>query len=85
MFESENISAVKLRTYSNFFGKYIQYDFTAELEKKLDLVSDGKLNYKNLLQDFWNDFKLHLDKMSELERNEILKTLENLSKTLYQA
>ena len=68
---------------SNFFGKYIQYDFTAELEKKLDLVSDGKLNYKNLLQDFWNDFKLHLDKMSELERNEILKTLENELEDLF--
>ena len=68
---------------SNFFGKYIQYDFTAELEKNLDMVSDGKLNYKNLLQDFWNDFKLHLDKMSELERNEILKTLENELEDLF--
>ena len=68
---------------SNFFGKYIQYDFTAELEKNLDMVSDGKLNYKNLLQEFWNDFKLHLDKMSELERNEILKTLENELEDLF--
>ncbi len=61
---------------NNFFGKYIQYDFSAELEKDLDKVSDGKLNYINLLNDFWNDFKIHLDKMSELEREKINKAIE---------
>ena len=62
---------------NNFFGKYIEYDFTAELEKKLDTVSDGKLNYKKLLEEFWNSFKPHLDKMSNLERDKILEALEN--------
>ena len=62
---------------NNFFGQYIQYDFTAELEKKLDSVSDGKLNYKILLKEFWDGFKIHLDKMSELERDKILEALEN--------
>ena len=62
---------------NNFFGKYIEYDFTAELEKKLDTVSDGKLNYKKLLEEFWDSFKPHLDKMSNLERDKILEALEN--------
>ena len=61
---------------NNFFGKYIEYDFTADLEKQLDKVSDGKLNYKNLLKEFWNGFKPHLNKMSELEREKILEALE---------
>ena len=61
---------------NNFFGQYIEYDFTADLEKKLDKVSDGKLNYKKLLEDFWNGFKPHLNKMSELEREKILEALE---------
>ncbi len=61
---------------NNFFGKYIEYDFTADLEKKLDKVSDGKLSYKKLLEDFWNGFKPHLNKMSELEREKILEALE---------
>ncbi len=61
---------------NNFFGKYIEYDFTADLEKKLDKVSDGKLNYKKLLEEFWNGFKPHLNKMSELERDKILEALE---------
>ena len=62
---------------NNFFGQYIEYDFTADLEKKLDKVSDGKLNYKKLLEEFWNGFKPHLNKMSELERDKILEALEN--------
>ena len=61
---------------NNFFGQYIEYDFTADLEKKLDKVSDGKLNYKKLLEEFWNGFKPHLNKMSELEREKILVALE---------
>ena len=61
---------------NNFFGKYIEYDFTADLEKQLDKVSDGKLNYKNLLKEFWDGFKPHLNKMSELEREKILEALE---------
>jgi DNA topoisomerase-1 len=39
-----------------FFSKYVEYDFTAELEERLDLVSDGSLNWKHLLSDFWRDF-----------------------------
>ena len=62
---------------NNFFGQYIEYDFTADLEKKLDKVSDGKLNYKKLLEEFWDGFKPHLNKMSELERDKILEALEN--------
>ena len=62
---------------NNFFGQYIEYDFTADLEKKLDKVSDGKLNYKKLLEEFWEGFKPHLNKMSELERDKILEALEN--------
>ena len=27
----------------SFFAKYVEYDFTASLEEKLDEISDGKL------------------------------------------
>ena len=40
----------------NFFKKYIEYDFTAGLEEKLDIISAGKLEYTNVLKDFWQDF-----------------------------
>ena len=35
-----------------FFKRYVEYDFTADLEEKLDLISDGKLAWKDVLARF---------------------------------
>ena len=40
----------------SFFTKYVGYDFTADLEEKLDQVSNSEIDWKALLRDFWNDF-----------------------------
>ncbi|WP_262695560.1 type I DNA topoisomerase [Kordiimonas aquimaris] len=40
-----------------FFDRYVQYDFTANLEEKLDFISAGKENWKKVLHDFWSEFK----------------------------
>ena len=40
----------------SFFAKYVGYDFTADLEEKLDQVSNSEIDWKALLRDFWNDF-----------------------------
>ena len=34
---------------NNYFNKYLEYDYTAELEKKLDRISAGEENWKNIL------------------------------------
>jgi len=49
-----------------YFKKYVQYDFTANLEEELDLVSDGKLDWKVALKNFWYDFKKNVDEAMEL-------------------
>jgi DNA topoisomerase-1 len=58
-----------------FFHRYVQYDFTADLEEKLDLVSDGKLDWKQLLRDFWVDFHAAADGMTELRTTQVLDAL----------
>ncbi len=58
-----------------FFHRYVQYDFTADLEEKLDLVSDGKLDWKALLRDFWKDFHAAAEGMTELRVSQVLDTL----------
>ncbi len=40
----------------SFFRRYVEYDFTAALEEKLDLVSAGELDWKALMREFWGDF-----------------------------
>ena len=41
---------------TSFFQRYVEYDFTADLEEKLDEVSAGELDWKQLLRDFWKRF-----------------------------
>ena len=68
----------------NFFKKYIEYDFTAGLEEKLDIISAGKLDYTNVLKDFWQDFSSAISETSELRITQVLDVLdEALSPQLY--
>ncbi|MGE0743011.1 MAG: type I DNA topoisomerase [Hyphomonadaceae bacterium] len=62
----------------NFFGKYVEYDFTADLEEKLDEVSAGDLNWKVLMRDFWRDFNGALGEISDLRITQVLDTLNEV-------
>ena len=59
----------------NFFDRYVEYDFTAALEEKLDEISDGKLAWKDVLRDFWRDFSGHVDETKELRVTDVLDAL----------
>jgi DNA topoisomerase-1 len=68
----------------SFFQKYVEYDFTAALEEKLDEISDGKLAYKVVLRDFWNDFSKAVADIKELRISEVLDALnEELAPLLF--
>ena len=60
-----------------FFRRYVEYDFTAALEEKLDQVSAGELNYKQLLRDFWKDFHAAVDEAGELRTSQVLDALND--------
>ncbi|MBO6902557.1 MAG: type I DNA topoisomerase [Rhizobiaceae bacterium] len=59
----------------SFFEKYVEYDFTASLEQKLDEISDGRLAWKDVLRDFWTDFSGHIDEIKDLRVTEVLDAL----------
>jgi DNA topoisomerase I len=61
----------------NFFRQYVEYDFTAGLEEKLDLVSDDKLAYKELLRDFWSEFAAAIAGTTELRITDVLNALND--------
>jgi DNA topoisomerase-1 len=58
-----------------FFHRYVEYDFTAALEEKLDLVSAGEMEWKQLLRDFWKDFHAAVGEISELRITNVLDAL----------
>ena len=49
----------------NYFGRYVEYDFTAGLEEKLDDVSGGREDWKKLLREFWKDFSEAVDETKD--------------------
>src|SRR4029079_10069014 len=59
----------------SFFEHYVEYDFTASLEEKLDEISDGKLSWKDVLRDFWKDFSGAVADNKELRVTDVLDAL----------
>ncbi|MBZ0068574.1 MAG: type I DNA topoisomerase [Thiobacillus sp.] len=50
------------------FNHYVDYDFTAKLEDKLDDVSNGKRVWSKLLGEFWSEFDGELKAKQDVER-----------------
>jgi DNA topoisomerase-1 len=61
-----------------FFKRYVEYDFTAGLEEKLDLISDHQLDWKEVLRDFWKEFTGAVDETKELRVSDVLEALNEL-------
>ncbi|MEM7397722.1 MAG: type I DNA topoisomerase [Pseudomonadota bacterium] len=62
----------------SFFQRYVEYDFTADLEEKLDLISAGTLQWKDVLRDFWRDFIGAVDDIGDLRITQVLDALNDL-------
>src|SRR5690606_25939747 len=61
----------------NFFRRYVEYDFTAGLEEKLDEISDGKLSWKDVLRDFWREFSGAVDDIKELRITDVIDVMND--------
>ncbi|MCF1742891.1 type I DNA topoisomerase [Paradevosia shaoguanensis] len=62
----------------SFFTRYVEYGFTAGLEEQLDEISDGKLDYKVVLREFWEDFSKATTEIKDLRVSEVLDSLNEL-------
>jgi DNA topoisomerase-1 len=59
-----------------FFPRYVAYEFTAGMEDELDVVSDGRENWKELLAKFWKDFKPKSDEVMLQKPSEVTEALD---------
>lgn len=60
----------------NFFGQYVEYNFTAKLEDQLDEISAGDLEWKKVLGDFWAAFHEAVGKTADLKITDVINALE---------
>ena len=63
---------------TNYFRKYIGYDFTADLENQLDEVSAGNADYKKVLLQFWRDFSAAVAETADLRITEVLEKINDV-------
>jgi len=56
----------------------VEYDFTAELEEKLDDISGGRTNWKSVLREFWTNFSEAVDGTADLRVRQVLDALNDL-------
>ncbi len=67
---------------SNNFHKTINYTFTAEMENQLDEIAAGKLDWKEMITNFYDIFSPTIDKIKKSETS--LKDNESLKRVLGQ-
>jgi DNA topoisomerase-1 len=58
-----------------FFKRYVEYDFTASLEEKLDRISAGEIAWKEVLREFWRDFSASVDGIKDLRVSQVIDML----------
>ncbi len=62
---------------TSFFERYVEYNFTAELENQLDDISGGRIDWKEVLRNFWRDFSDAIDGTKELTVKQVLNALDD--------
>ena len=59
------------------FSKYVDYNFTAELENQLDEITTGKESWIKVLEMFWKDFNQNVIEVKEKRTREVLDLLND--------
>jgi DNA topoisomerase-1 len=75
-FVPEDRGRVVTAFLENFFERYVEYNFTADLENKLDEISDGRLSWQKVLEDFWRDFSAAVAGTKDLSITQVLDALD---------
>ncbi len=59
-----------------FFTRYVDYDFTANLEEELDAIAAGETEWKEALRQFWLDFNRIIGETKDLKISEVIDHLD---------
>ena len=74
-FVAEDRGLVLNQFLINFFGKYVEYSFTAKMESDLDAVSNGEIQWVKILNEFWDSFEKNVNEIKNLEINVVVDTI----------
>ena len=61
-----------------FFMRYVEYDFTADLEEKLDKIANAEIDWREVLRDFWRDFIAAVDQIKDVRLTQVIDALDEM-------
>lgn len=77
-FKPTDVGRIVNKFLTRYFMQYVDYDFTARLEDKLDQVSRGEQEWVPLLRDFWMPFKTLVETTEEtVQRKDVTQEALN--------
>lgn len=65
----------------NYFERYVQPEFTARVEERLDHISNGEIEWKEVLRDFWERFSKTIEESKDIRMSEVLDILDKTLET----
>src|ERR1700682_4788386 len=74
----EDKGRVVVAFLENFFARYVEYDFTADLEEQLDRISNNEISWQQVLRDFWVDFIGAVNEIKDLRVTQVLDALDDM-------
>ncbi len=75
-FHPTDVGRIVNKFLTEHFTKYVDYDFTANLEDQLDAVSRGEKDWIPLMNDFWQPFvKLIGEKEESVQRKDVTQEI----------
>jgi DNA topoisomerase-1 len=77
-FMAEPLGRIVTAFLMSYFERYVEYNFTANLEENLDLIADGERDWKAELRLFWTDFHAKVEESKKLTISDVLVHVEQL-------
>ena len=69
----------------NYFKKFLEYKFTADLENQLDDVAADKAEWKNIVLNFWKDFEFFINEVMGKPNREVIDVInDELSPVIFK-
>lgn len=77
-FTAEALGRIVTAFLMSYFERYVEYNFTANLEENLDKIADGERDWKEELRLFWKDFHAKVEDSKKLTISEVLTHVQEL-------
>jgi DNA topoisomerase-1 len=61
---------------TSFFNRYVDTGFTASLEERLDDISDGRADWRDVMRAFWLEFSKAVDQTKDLKISDVIDALD---------